>query len=171
MQAKVITFAEQLQLLRNLKSDLELATQSEDVPGGRIGLCDAKISNLLWCRDPNAYVALMKATDEEKAELMQTIARGVEGFILSIEALLRSEEEDVQGLPLTPHGLATMLPSTHTVESDFSVLKILKSDSRRSLSNYAMEGQMQVKQYASVKEPAASAKRAKELSRQARSEM
>jgi len=29
-----------------------------------------------------------------------------------------------------------MLPSTHTVESDFSVLKILKNDSRRSLSNY-----------------------------------
>jgi len=56
-----------------------------------------------------------------------------------------------------------MLPSTHTVESDFSVLKILKNDSRRSLSNYAMEGQMQAKQYAQVEEAAASAQRAQEL--------
>jgi len=57
-------------------------------------------------------------------------------------------------------GLATVLPSTHTVESDFSVLKFTKSDSRRSLSNYAMEGQMQAKQFKKVKSAVESAGRA-----------
>ncbi|OQR98825.1 hypothetical protein ACHHYP_20344 [Achlya hypogyna] len=48
-------------------------------------------------------------------------------------------------------GLAIVLPSTHTVESDFSVLKATKDNPCRSMSNYAMEGQMQAKQYKDVK--------------------
>jgi hypothetical protein len=57
-------------------------------------------------------------------------------------------------------GLATVLPSTHTVEADFSILKITRSDSRRSLSNYAMEGQMQSKQYKELEAAVTSMKRA-----------
>jgi len=57
-------------------------------------------------------------------------------------------------------GLATVLPATHTVESDFSILKNTKDDTRRSLSNYAMEGQMQAKQFTAMIAAVTSAKRA-----------
>ncbi|EQC35563.1 hypothetical protein SDRG_06852 [Saprolegnia diclina VS20] len=57
-------------------------------------------------------------------------------------------------------GLATVLPSTHTVEADFSMVKNTRSDSRRSLSNYAMEGQMQSKQYKELEAAVTSIQRA-----------
>jgi len=55
-------------------------------------------------------------------------------------------------------GLATVLPATHTVESDFSVLKNTKDDNRSALSNYAMEGQMQAKQFQRISAAVTSAK-------------
>jgi len=60
-------------------------------------------------------------------------------------------------------GLATVLPATHTVEADFSVLKYTKDSNRSSLSNYSMEGQMQAKQYFSLPIAVASVKRAHAL--------
>ncbi|KUF97264.1 hypothetical protein AM587_10004652 [Phytophthora nicotianae] len=44
-------------------------------------------------------------------------------------------------------GLASIPPGTHTVEGDFSSLKGVKSAHRGSLSNYALEGQLQAMQY------------------------
>lgn len=44
-------------------------------------------------------------------------------------------------------GLASRAPETHTVEGDFSSLKQAKNSQRACLSNYAMEGQLQAKQY------------------------
>ena len=44
-------------------------------------------------------------------------------------------------------GLACIMGSSHTVESDYSILKQTKSDQRIRLSNYALEGQMQCKQH------------------------
>jgi hypothetical protein len=44
-------------------------------------------------------------------------------------------------------GLACIMGSSHTVESDYSILKQTKSDQRMCLSNYALEGQMQCKQH------------------------
>ncbi|ETO83694.1 hypothetical protein F444_02333 [Phytophthora nicotianae P1976] len=44
-------------------------------------------------------------------------------------------------------GLVSISPGTHTVEGDFSSLKGVKSAHRGSLSNYALEGQLQAKQY------------------------
>ena len=44
-------------------------------------------------------------------------------------------------------GLATLMSGTHTVESDFSILCYEKDEQRTGLSNFALEGQMQSKQY------------------------
>ena len=44
-------------------------------------------------------------------------------------------------------GLAWIMGSSHTVESNDSILKQTKSDQRMCLSNYALEGQMQCKQH------------------------
>jgi len=55
-------------------------------------------------------------------------------------------------------GLATVLPATHTVESDFSVLKSTKDDNRSAISNYAMEGQMQAKQFERISAAVTSAR-------------
>ncbi|KAI9991983.1 hypothetical protein PInf_017363 [Phytophthora infestans] len=44
-------------------------------------------------------------------------------------------------------GLASIPPGTHTVEGDFSSLKGVKTAHRGSLTNYALEGQLQAKQY------------------------
>jgi hypothetical protein len=44
-------------------------------------------------------------------------------------------------------GLASVMAGSHTVEGDFSILKRTKSPTRSRLSNYAMEGQMQARQY------------------------
>ncbi|KDO21524.1 hypothetical protein SPRG_12488 [Saprolegnia parasitica CBS 223.65] len=57
-------------------------------------------------------------------------------------------------------GLATLLPSTHSEEADFSILKNTRSDSRRSLSNYAMEVPMQSKQYKELEAAVTSMQRA-----------
>jgi hypothetical protein len=43
-------------------------------------------------------------------------------------------------------GLACIMGSSHTVESDYSILKQTKGDQRMRLINYALEGQMQCKQ-------------------------
>ena len=43
-------------------------------------------------------------------------------------------------------GLACIMGSSHTVESDYSILKQTKSDQRMCLSNYALKVQMQWKQ-------------------------
>ncbi|OQR83713.1 hypothetical protein ACHHYP_14367 [Achlya hypogyna] len=55
-------------------------------------------------------------------------------------------------------GLATVLPATYTVESDFTVLKNTKDDNSCALSNYAMEGQMQAKQFQRISAAVTSAK-------------
>ncbi|EGZ16632.1 hypothetical protein PHYSODRAFT_330696 [Phytophthora sojae] len=44
-------------------------------------------------------------------------------------------------------GLASIAPGTHTVEGDFSTLKRTMSPHRGRLSNYAMEGELQCRQY------------------------
>jgi hypothetical protein len=44
-------------------------------------------------------------------------------------------------------GLATILPGTSTVESDFSVVKYEKNDNRMSLTYANLEGILQAKQY------------------------
>lgn len=44
-------------------------------------------------------------------------------------------------------GLTAISPGTHTIESEFSLLKQIKSSQRYSPSNYAMEGQLQAQQY------------------------
>ncbi len=43
--------------------------------------------------------------------------------------------------------LATIFPSTSTVESDFSVLRWEKDNFRKSLSDFGLEGVMQSKQW------------------------
>ena len=43
-------------------------------------------------------------------------------------------------------GLACIMVSSHTVESDYSILKLTKSDQRMCLSNTALEEQMHCKQ-------------------------
>ena len=40
-------------------------------------------------------------------------------------------------------GLACIMVSSHTVESDYSILKLTKSDQRMCLSNTALEGEVQ----------------------------
>ena len=47
-------------------------------------------------------------------------------------------------------GLTCIMGSSHTVESDYSILKQTKSDERMCLSNYALEGQMQRKQHKQI---------------------
>jgi len=54
-------------------------------------------------------------------------------------------------------GLACVMPATHAVESDFSVMKRTKDNTRRSLSNYALEGQLQSTQYKHITQAVASA--------------
>ena len=44
-------------------------------------------------------------------------------------------------------GVASIFPSTSTVESDFSVLRWEKDDHRKSISDFGLEGVMQSKQY------------------------
>lgn len=44
-------------------------------------------------------------------------------------------------------GLASIAPGTHTVESDFSVLKRIKNKHRNSLRDYSLEGELQAVQY------------------------
>jgi hypothetical protein len=44
-------------------------------------------------------------------------------------------------------GLACIMGRSHTVESDYRILKQTKSDQRVRLSNYALEGEMQCKQH------------------------
>ncbi|KAE8900468.1 hypothetical protein PF005_g12322 [Phytophthora fragariae] len=44
-------------------------------------------------------------------------------------------------------GLASIAPGTHTVEGDFSTLKRVMGPHRGRLSNYAMEGELQARQY------------------------
>jgi hypothetical protein len=44
-------------------------------------------------------------------------------------------------------GFACIMGSSHTVESNDSILKQTKSDQRMCLSNYALEGQMQCKRH------------------------
>ena len=44
-------------------------------------------------------------------------------------------------------GLACIMGSCHTVESNYSILKQTSSDQRMCLSTYAFEGQMQCKQH------------------------
>ena len=44
-------------------------------------------------------------------------------------------------------GLASVFPGTSTVESDFSIIGVEKSDYRQSLTNFSMEGILQCKQF------------------------
>ncbi len=43
--------------------------------------------------------------------------------------------------------LATIFPSTSTIESDFSILRLEKDNFRKSLSDFGLEGVMQLKQW------------------------
>ena len=49
-------------------------------------------------------------------------------------------------------GLASIMAGSHTVEGDFSILKRTKDSTRCQMSNYAMEGQMQARQYTQIAE-------------------
>ncbi|KAE8902266.1 hypothetical protein PF005_g7068 [Phytophthora fragariae] len=44
-------------------------------------------------------------------------------------------------------GLAAISPGTHSVEGEFSALKQIKIAQRSSMISYAIEGQLQAKQY------------------------
>ena len=111
--------------------------------------------------------AMIKAVATERQSLVDRYSAN-SSFAASVNCLKSAQFKDAwchlssvfPNLALFAAGLSTVLPSTHTVEADFSMLKNLKCDSHPALSNYAMEGQLQAKQYDELEEAVASAKRA-----------
>jgi len=61
-----------------------------------------------------------------------------------------TSDGDYELLASFASGLAAIAPGTHNVESDFSVLKYIRSPSRRSLSSHSLKGQLHAKQFFEV---------------------
>ncbi|OQR97419.1 hypothetical protein ACHHYP_11702 [Achlya hypogyna] len=110
-------------------------------------------------------VDMVKAIPRERKRLLQTYVSdiNVQRDIKSMRGatLAAAWASSVDMYPILAAfctGLATVSPATHSVESDVSILKNTKNDNRRALSNYAIEGHMQAKQFKLISAAVTSAK-------------